>query len=74
MILDRRTLLAAASGFTICWPAAFAETAPPVLDTYEREKFFHLHAPRRDGGTVSAGGAVGFSRFSKNRKTGIRLR
>jgi hypothetical protein len=37
MILDRRTLLAAASGFTICWPAAFAETAPPVLETYERE-------------------------------------
>ena len=37
MILDRRTLLAAASGFTICWPAAFAETAPPMLEAYERE-------------------------------------
>jgi beta-lactamase class A len=37
MILDRRTLLAAASGFTICWPAFAEETAPPALEAYERE-------------------------------------
>ena len=37
MILDRRTLLAAASGFTICWPAFAEETALPLLETYERQ-------------------------------------
>ena len=35
MMIDRRTLLAAASGFVLS--PAFAEKAPPVLAAYERE-------------------------------------